>query len=217
METLKESIFNTIKTQQHVSFAELQRDHNIGGGEFALEARPNSNIFFWVGLNEEGITAIQELLQEKKIFMHPTDTFVYMIDGSIPRMELVKSNRNYKKPRWAPITFCTYPVKTQAKAKKAPSLPRMKFREDMQAYEVHYLSPNKAKRMNSITVSTVDFSKDKAFLIATFLHFRASNLKDDPMTVKGIKSGSRITEDCQNDKLMQDAKEAVIKFLSNFN
>lgn len=218
MKTLKEKIFDLVKKREHISFAELQNNFNINNGDFALEARANSNIFYWIGLSEESVNTIEELLAEKKIFVHPSSELTYVIDGAMPQMEICKSNRNYKTPHWMPITFCTYPIETKSKPKKKSfkTLPRMKFREDMQAWEIHYLSPNKAKRMNSITVSLADFAKDKAELIANFLNYRASKLEDDPSIPKGNKSGTRITEDCQNDIIMRDAKKAVIEFLSNF-
>ena len=100
----------------------------------------------------------------------------------------------------------------------AKRLTRMRFRPDNQAYEIHYLSPNKKKGENSITVPLSEYENSRRLckVIAEFLFFKARKFKEEPDTPLGIASGSRITEKHPNDIIMQDSKKVMTRFMYKF-
>ena len=65
------------------------------------------NIIFWCGFKREIPIAIKELQAEGKIRIDIAQPIVYMTDGKMLNLPLVKSNRNYKTPHWLPIVLNT--------------------------------------------------------------------------------------------------------------
>lgn len=87
-----------------LTFVELLQYLPYLNGEFAYINR-DSNIVFWVGVSEECISALIELTDLGAIYPSSTLPLTYLIDGRVPNFPVAKSNRKYKKPHWAPITF----------------------------------------------------------------------------------------------------------------
>lgn len=65
------------------------------------------NIIFWCGFKREIPIAIKELQAEGKIRIDIAQPIVYMTDGKMLNLPLVKSNINYKTPHWLPIVLNT--------------------------------------------------------------------------------------------------------------
>lgn len=94
-----------------VSFAELARLEGFTG-DLSIASSANENIVFWSGLSREAVDAINQIRKEGEYEMVPTPVMVYMIDGMMLDMPLVKRNVKYKKPHWLPVAF--NPVKKRA-------------------------------------------------------------------------------------------------------
>ena len=65
----------------------------------------DKNIIAWLGISEECVHALQTLLVKNEIEVRSTAPLTYYIDGCALNMPLAKSNRQYKKPHWLPVTF----------------------------------------------------------------------------------------------------------------
>ena len=112
-DSLKTRIFNFIAEGRYVSFAEIVRRFEEAKGELSLVSTTYKNIIYWQGLSEEAVNAFVELVREKRIFMHYTSQprLLYMVDGALVSLPLVKRARNYSKPHWLGVTLCTFPQK----------------------------------------------------------------------------------------------------------
>lgn len=65
----------------------------------------DKNIVFWEGLSESACDALNNLMKEKKIHIKPVDVLIYMIDGALLNLPIVKQTRAYKKLHWLPVVF----------------------------------------------------------------------------------------------------------------
>jgi hypothetical protein len=86
-----------------VSFVEITKslgDAAEGDMEYGMIDR---NIIWWSGVNEQFVDAMNLAMSD--IEPYPCSVLVYLIDGRMLKMPLVKSNRSYKKSHWLPITF----------------------------------------------------------------------------------------------------------------
>lgn len=88
-----------------LTFVELVRYLPYLEGKFAYGNR-ETNIIFWLGLSEECIAAIIDLINAGTIKPTSTLSLTYLVDGQVPKLPIAKSSRKYKRPRWAPVTFC---------------------------------------------------------------------------------------------------------------
>lgn len=101
---IKQDIINLLADRgDGVSFANLA---DIPGfsGQTGMEMG-DLNIFIWFSCSEAGILAVKELLNERKIELHPTQPLTYAVDGCVPRYPVATSERAYKTPRWAPMAL----------------------------------------------------------------------------------------------------------------
>jgi hypothetical protein len=87
-----------------VSFAELSRLDGFKG-DLSMCSGDNENIVFWSGMSEEAYLAIEQIRKEGEYEMVPTSVMVYMVDGMMLNMPLVKRKTRYKKPHWLPVAF----------------------------------------------------------------------------------------------------------------
>lgn len=62
----------------------------------------NKSIVAWIGVSDQCIQALQELLVSDRISVSSTSPLTYFIDGCGLKLPLAKSNRQYKKPHWSP-------------------------------------------------------------------------------------------------------------------
>lgn len=101
---LKSNIVDLLRAKgDGVSFANLAELPGFSG-DAGMEVE-NKNIFIWFHCSEQAIQAVKELLNEKKIELHSTSHLTYIVDGSIPRYPVAKSDRAYKTPRWQPMAL----------------------------------------------------------------------------------------------------------------
>ncbi len=105
--TLKQRIYDFINEMSAVSFAELRQIKGFNGDHtFRMDGENYSNMVLWIGMSAEAITALTELIEENKIKLHEKhqgEIFsIYSYDGCIVPLEVAKTRRHYKEPRWLP-------------------------------------------------------------------------------------------------------------------
>jgi len=108
MSPMAEKILELVTAYKHVTFAELDRKiEGFSGGnlELSIENEHASNVVLWQGVTEEGIKALEELRQARKIHQVSTIILTYLTDGKALRLPLVKRLQHYKTPHWAPVCF----------------------------------------------------------------------------------------------------------------
>ena len=109
MNKLKERILEFVKERRHVSFVEIQ--DKFGRGDTAIEIE--GNVILWANLKEEVVSAIIELLNERKLYANPTSVLVYAVDGRILKLPIAKRipKDGYKEPHWLPVVLDIEPPK----------------------------------------------------------------------------------------------------------
>lgn len=92
-----------------VSFVEMTNaiEESKGDFKYSMESKDFSNCILWDGLSSEFISSLENLLNDQKIIACMTTVSVYMIDGCILKLPLVKKRCHYKKPHWYPVVFWT--------------------------------------------------------------------------------------------------------------
>jgi len=112
---MKTEILNLVRDRDFVTFVELSSVIPDFKGDNAMVLVDFPNIVLWPWVSSLGIVALQDLLKSKEIHICPASILVYMADGNFPSLDIAKGLRQYKAPRWLPITFSVNPPK---KAKK---------------------------------------------------------------------------------------------------
>lgn len=107
---LQQEIYEFVKQRRYVSFAEIQNKY--GKGKFSI-VLPKKNIFLWVQLPKEVVDAILNLIEEKKLFLHPSCLLVYFCDGKVLTLPIAKRipKNGYKNPHWLPTVLDIIPYK----------------------------------------------------------------------------------------------------------
>ncbi len=103
-------ILQYIKKEDHVSFLEIERLFKSVGfpykGSLPLCSDTDENILYWNGWNKGAIKIISKVLRDGGIFINPTDTITYVIDGGGLDLPIARnSDEKYKVPHWQPITL----------------------------------------------------------------------------------------------------------------
>lgn len=109
---LKEAIVLFVKGYPHTTFAEIGRHfeyrHSIKGDViFGLENF--KNVILWGGVTEEFRLAIEELINEKKIYIYPCELFIYLADGGVLNYPVVHELKDYPDSVWLPVSLSIYP------------------------------------------------------------------------------------------------------------
>lgn len=106
---IKEEVYRYVCRNQHVTYAELERLFERNGFEFkgdlAQGNRQYPHVFFWIGWNDDACDVISELEDDGKIHKVPSTDFIYLIDGCVPSLPVVKRAINYKTDHWCPVAF----------------------------------------------------------------------------------------------------------------
>ncbi len=94
-----------VQARHNVTFVELTA--HLGqqaAGDLAIEFDlPSLKAVLWEGVSETFADALE--LGKGDIVMDETTPLVYMFDGAMMRLPLVKSARRYAKPHWLPVVF----------------------------------------------------------------------------------------------------------------
>lgn len=107
---IKERIYHYIKCFNHVSFAELNKllTDKEREGDCSMHVKDHPSWVFWICMSDEYYNAVHELSLENMIEFEPCKTFVggmplvYMIDGELLRLPIVKKAIDYKTGHWIP-------------------------------------------------------------------------------------------------------------------
>lgn len=99
-------ILAVVEERDWVTFAELSElvPGFCGDQYMALPEHPNTIV--WIGISKDATEAIDQLLAKDLIVGISGSPLSYYVDGKVLTLPLAKSTkRDYKKPRWLPITF----------------------------------------------------------------------------------------------------------------
>ena len=108
---LEKRLYEYISGNPHTSFAEINKhfgDESKGGCSLSLTEYPSMVI--WGNLSDSYVSAIEHLIEIKKIYSHPSQPLIYFIDGCVLDLPEAKRKMHYKKPHWLPVTLCTFPI-----------------------------------------------------------------------------------------------------------
>jgi hypothetical protein len=103
---LQAAILAYLISRPGVTFVELCRDIPSFAGEWTYEPLPN--LILWARVSLAGAKALDELQREGKAHFTnygPSTLFCYIADGEVVRLPQAKSVREYKTPRWFPVTL----------------------------------------------------------------------------------------------------------------
>ncbi len=105
---LSEEVGDYVRRYPGASFAELAEKwpEHFRAGDKGLEltGERHSNIFMWFSVSTVGVDALA-LLEKQGMEYNTTSLLVYMIDGSVPKVPIAKSERHYKSLRWLPVSM----------------------------------------------------------------------------------------------------------------
>lgn len=102
---MKEQILDFIRERRHVSFVELER--LLGDqmdGDYALWIG-NENIILWSGVSQQFADTFNDLVRTGAVRLVPASLFIYLADGKVLGLPLVKGRYRYKQPHWLPVTL----------------------------------------------------------------------------------------------------------------
>lgn len=102
---MKTQILQYVHNRDRATFAELSRDIPGFKGDLKMTLDGFETIILWVQLSADAIDALNDLLEEKSLFMIPTVPLTYLADGERLTYPVVKSPRRYREPRWLPVVF----------------------------------------------------------------------------------------------------------------
>ena len=90
-----------------VSFVELEREfpEEFDGQEHAMYLTGYDNILLWQPVSQAMAEALNSASNNGRIVMKATQPIVYAIDGKMLRIPLARKARQYRTPRWLPVTF----------------------------------------------------------------------------------------------------------------
>lgn len=114
-EEMKAKILDKLR-DDWVTYVELQRVcGDDARGDLAHFSTQDNNIVFWTNCSDAFLDAIDQLMDEEKMFMHPAERLTYMIDGVTITMPMAKRPPagGYKKPHWLPICFRSVPLEAK--------------------------------------------------------------------------------------------------------
>jgi len=110
MNDIEQKILGLVAERQHVSFVEIRRLlGEESRGEICLSLPKHPNIILWPDMSEAMADALTSLVKTGKLYAHPCSVLVYFADGKSLNLPLAKQARQYKKPHWLPVVFCTFP------------------------------------------------------------------------------------------------------------
>jgi hypothetical protein len=102
--SLKEEIYELVKTRNHVSFAEIKREVPGAEGDFS-QGFADYNVYYAFGFSEECLRSVEQLIEEKLVKLSICSPMIYHIDGIVPNYPVAKTHRKYKKEHWLPVVL----------------------------------------------------------------------------------------------------------------
>ena len=110
MNDMEQKILDLVAERQHVSFVEIKRLLGEDSrGEIWLSLPKHPNVILWPNMSQAMVDALAGLIKTGRLYAHPSSVLVYFVDGESLNLPLAKQARQYKKPHWLPVVFCTFP------------------------------------------------------------------------------------------------------------
>jgi len=108
VERMTEKIIQTVKFYgAGTSFVDLKS--HIGKpmkGEYILSLPNMPNSILWFDVSDEFIEAVFQAVKSKKVSLRPSVPLIYAMDGMLPSLPVGRARKkDYKEPRWIPVTF----------------------------------------------------------------------------------------------------------------
>lgn len=106
---LRRTILSYVNANDHVSFAELQRE--FGGrfnlrGSIGLAPQSCPTILYWVGMSREFCDTINELTRNGgPLALALCSPLVYVIDGATLNLPIATKAHPYKRDHWLPVVI----------------------------------------------------------------------------------------------------------------
>jgi hypothetical protein len=112
---IADAIMAYVAAYDWVSFAELSRKleaHMDVRGDIALEMALMPNVIVWAGMSQEFFAVFKDLLEAKRLHLHPAHVLTYMVDGGTLDLPLAKRPPpdGYKEPHWLPACLRIVPL-----------------------------------------------------------------------------------------------------------
>lgn len=115
----KAQILDLIHRNGDASFANIMHLGEWTKGDLGWEITPDqeeTNVYIWADMSQLLCDALQELRRENAIEPHPCHVLVYLADGMLLGMPIVKKRLKYADPHWLPVVL-TIP-KTESTKRK---------------------------------------------------------------------------------------------------
>lgn len=120
-----DAVVSYIRLYDWVTFIELAKrfaPYITTEGDFEMTFGNDENLIIWSRMSQEFLALILRLLDEKRVFMHPSSRLTYMIDGRtlvLPTAERPPKG-GYKTPHWLPICLRVVPLQSPKQRRPAP-------------------------------------------------------------------------------------------------
>lgn len=123
---IADAIERFVATRDYVTFVQLRQLSNSFPveGTFAIEGP--GNVVLWEGLSREVADAMGLLVKAGRVHYHPTIPLVYMVDGEMLKLPVVKRTPppgGFKEPRWLPVCLRTVQVKPPNRRASTSAVP----------------------------------------------------------------------------------------------
>ncbi len=102
---MKNDILKLVDERRFVTFKELSDEVPAFKGDGALEHAKYPGIILWPRISIDSAAIIQELLDDRTIYLHYTPVLNYITEGYLSSIPLARTARSYKSPRWVPMTI----------------------------------------------------------------------------------------------------------------
>ena len=125
---LHDAVVSYVGAQDWVSFAELKRvfePYMPTRGDYVLEY-PDTNILIHVGMSQELVELVLELVRSKAVYYHPAEVLTYLVDGELPNLPIARdpkkavAGHGYKKPHWLPLCLRVVPLLQEKPKRRKP-------------------------------------------------------------------------------------------------
>jgi hypothetical protein len=119
---LQQAIVALVRERDTVSFVEAEQlckqlgvDHR--GNMALMLGDPEANVVLWAGMSDAFFLSIRSLIERRQIFVWPSMSLVYIIDGKLLDLPTVRAKRpkkRYSRPTWLPTVLRCIPYRKQA-------------------------------------------------------------------------------------------------------
>ena len=91
-------------------------------GSVQLTLGGDFNLIVWTGISEEFAALACNIIQDERLFLHPTEPNIYFIDGQVLTLPIARRwpKDGYRRPRWLPV--CFRPVRQDVRRRRIPAI-----------------------------------------------------------------------------------------------